>query len=122
MSLRNRIGSFFLLAAAIFLFIFAASMFSPNGEYEVMALLAGVVLLFVGTRWRLAKGGRPVVRAAASAPAAAPGPPAGTPAPPKKRGPLGVLLKGPKSKKAPANGAPAANGGGGKPAADKRKK
>ena len=119
MSLRNRIGTFFLLTAALFLFIFAASAFSPSGNYEVIALLAGAVLLVVGFRWRLAKGGRPPAAARAPAPAA------GKPPPPKKQGALTTLLKGPvgMKKTAPkgppgpgANAAPKGSGGGGKPA------
>jgi hypothetical protein len=99
MSLRNRIGSFFLLAGAICLVIFAASVLAPSGTPEVMALAAGAVLVFFGWRWRMAKGGRP----AGPPPAAAPAPAAAAPAP-RKRGPLSTLLKGPK--KAPAGGAP----------------
>lgn len=113
MSLRNRLGSFLLLAAAIFLIIFLTAAFSPNGSYEVMALLAGAVLLVVGWRWRMAKGG-------GGPPAAAP------PPPPKKQGLLTTLLRGPGMKKtapkAPAGPGVAPGGGpkgGGKPAAGK---
>src|SRR5688572_18624888 len=107
MSLRNRIGAFFLLTGAIFLFIFAASVFSPTGSYELLPLFGGAALVVIGLRWRLAKGGGPP---RAAAPAASTPPP-----PPKKQGPLGALLKGPASKKmqpkAAAPGGPPAGGG-----------
>ncbi len=122
MSLRNRIGAFFLLGAAIFLFIFVTSVFSPTGDYALLPLFGGVALLFVGWRWRLAKSAGGPPRSTAPAPAGTPPPP-----PPKKRGPLASLLKGPPSKMPPkAPGGPGSNapagakgGGGGKPGGGK---
>ena len=121
MSFRNRIGTFFLLGAAIFLFVFVTSVFSPTGEYALLPLVVGAVLLVVGWRWRMTKsaggGGPPRAAAAAGTP------PPGPPPPPKKRGPLGALLKGPPSKMAAkAAGGPGSNapaGGGGKPGGGK---
>ena|SRR5688572_16011988 len=119
MSLRNRIGAFFLLGAAIFLFIFVTSVFSPTGEYALLPLFAGAALLVVGWRWRTTKsaGGGGPPRAAAPAGT----PPPGPPPPPKKRGPLGALLKGPPSKlPAKAPGGPGSNApAGGKPGGGK---
>ena len=123
MSLKNRVGVFLLLAGLLFLFIFAASALAPAGTGQgpdVLTLVGGAALLFVGARWRMAKGGRPLM---GRPPAAAGGPP-GLP-PPKKRGPLGALLKGPASKGGPpkAGGPPGGGGkpggGGGKPAGGK---
>jgi hypothetical protein len=109
-SLKNRIGSFLLLAGAIFLFIFVASALAPaeSGGPALLPLAGGAVLLFVGTRWRLDKKGRPTGPPPGPPPGAAP---AG--APPKKRGPMAAFAK-----RSAAKGGPPA-GGGGKPAGGK---
>jgi hypothetical protein len=129
-SLKNRIGAFFLLAGVLFLFIFAASAMAPAGTGagpDVLTLAGGAALMFIGARWRMAKGGRP----SAGPPAAAGGDLAGMPSP-KKRGPLSALLKGPGPKGAgpkggppkaggPPGGAKPGGGGGGKPGGQSRK-
>jgi 23S rRNA pseudouridine2605 synthase len=120
--LKNRIGAFFLLTGVLFLFIFATSVFSPTGDYQVLPLLGGAALVVMGWRWRTAKRPRPAGPPPSAAPAAAPkaGPP-----PAKKQGPLATLLKGPASKKmapkpaAPAGPPPGGKGGGGKPGGGK---
>ncbi len=109
MSFKNRIGTFFILIGAILLFVFATSVFTPDRNYEVTALLAGALLFVLGWQWRLSK-----AKGAPPAPAAKPpGQPAATsPKPaaaaPRKRGPLALIRKGPPNKKTAPPPPPAA--------------
>lgn len=113
-TLKNRVGNFLILFGLIALAVFAATVVAPPEAVDLWAFVAGAALLFVGIRFRCAKG---VPLAAAPPPAAAPLP-AAAPAPkPKRRGPLATVLKGPGKAKAarlaPA-AAPAAKGGKGR--------
>ena len=95
-SLKNRVGSFLLLAGLIFLLLFAASVLAESGKYDLTSFLAGAAAMGLGWHWRFAKSARP------QGPPAQPAGPAGPPpaaAPPKKHGPLAFLLHGPAKKK-----------------------
>jgi hypothetical protein len=122
-SFKNRIGTFFILIGALLLFVFVTSVFTPEHNYEVTALIAGGLLFVLGWQWRLAKskGGPPASQppaAPAAAKQAGPPPgakPAGAAPKTKKPGPLAMILKGPPQKKTappPAPGVPAASGKG----------
>jgi|SRR5579859_4378530 len=128
MGFKQRVGNFFLLFGTIGLLIFAASVLTPTGSYDVTAFIAGVLLFGLGLNFRLSKPSGPpreAHRAAAPAakagakPASKGGPPKPTGAPkpaggpPKRQGLLSSILKGPPpTKTAPKPGGP---GGGGPP-------
>lgn len=98
MDLRNRLGNFLVFVGFIFLFIFFASIFSPNKNYNYGAFLLGVLLVFLG--W-------PMSRAKRAAPPPPPPPPKPKPAPaPKKPGLLSTILKGPARPPPPKPAAP----------------
>ncbi len=121
MGFKQRVGNFFLLFGAIGLLIFAATVLTPPGNYDVRAFLAGALLFGLGLNFRLSKPSGPpheAHKAAAPAPKGAGkggppgggGPKPGGGGPPKRQGPLAGILKGPPpSKTAPK---PATGGGG----------
>ena len=76
MSLKQRVGVFFIFVGGLLLFVFAASVFTPNQRYEVLALLAGGGLLWLGATWRMSK--------SAGAPFIVRPPPAAKSAPPPR--------------------------------------
>jgi hypothetical protein len=97
MEVRNRLGNFFVFIGFICLFIFFASLFSPNKNYNYGAFLLGVILVFLG--W-------PMGRAKRAAPPPPP-PPTPKPAPaPQKPGLLSTILKGPPKAPPPKPAAP----------------
>ena len=140
MSFQQRVGNFFLLFGAIGLLIFAASVLTPPGNYDLYAFLAGALLFGLGLKFRLTKSaaGPPP---AAAAPKAGPkpggkpaggkpgggGPPGGgggpkPGGPPKRQGLLSRILKGPPpSKTAPRPPGPPGGGGGGGVGPQKKK-
>src|SRR3972149_16044 len=82
MGFKNRFGNFLIFWGLISLFIFFASLYTPDKDYNYFAFLLGIVLLWIGIPLRRAQ--RP------------PPPPAKQAAPPpKKRGPPPPPPKGP---------------------------
>ena len=131
MGFKQRVGNFLLLAGAIGLLIFAASVVTPPSHYDVTAFLVGALLFGLGLNFRMSKPsgashasheahsvahtGKPAAKGGPAKPAAGGGPPKG--APPKKQSPLAMVFKGPAVKKtAPA---PPKPGGGGPPSGKK---
>jgi hypothetical protein len=109
MPLKNRLGSFFILAGLIALLIFVASV-AAGQAYDLPALLAAVVLVPLGVHWALAKRPAPPPRPAGpppAAPAAAPAAPNGAK---KKRGLFRLTGKKTAPAAAPAPAAPAGKG------------
>jgi len=99
MDLKNRLGSFLVFVGFISLFIFFASIFSPNKNYNYGAFLLGVLLVFLG--WPMSRAKR------AAPPPPPPPPPKPNPAPaPKKPGLLSTILKGPAKPPPPKPAAP----------------
>jgi len=106
MSLKNRVGNYFILFGLIALIIFAATVLAPPEAVDGWAFIAGAALLGVGLKFRLAKSPR-------GAPPAHAGPPPGAQAAgpsgprPRRQGLFATVLKGPaKPKTAPAKAGP----------------
>ena len=100
MDLRHRLGRFLTFAGVISLFVFFASLYTPDKHFNYGAFVVGVLLISVGWPMRRAKKVAPPP--AAAKPAAPPAPkPAAKPAgpAPKKPGLLSTILKGPPPKK-----------------------
>jgi hypothetical protein len=96
MGLKNRLGAFLLFVGFISGFVFFASLFSPDRQVNLLALVLGALLLVLGWRWSRAP--------LAAPPPAAPPPPSPKPAAPpapKKPGLLATLLRGPAKKPLP---------------------
>jgi hypothetical protein len=95
MDYRNRVGHFIALAGAISLFVFWTSLYTPGKNYNYLAFILGIILLWIGLPLRRAK--RPAPPPPSAPPVAAPPPaPAKQSAPaPKKPGLLTTILKGP---------------------------
>src|SRR5258708_31564975 len=71
MGFKQRVGNFFLLFGTIGLLIFAASVLTSTGSYDINAFVAGVLLFGLGLNFRLSKASGPPREAhKASAPAA----------------------------------------------------
>src|SRR6185369_10600539 len=103
MGFKQRVGNFLLLCGCIGLLVFAASVLSPTGSYDVTAFIGGVLLFGLGLNFRLSKStAPPPMKAAAPAPKAA-GKPAGKGGPPKGGPPGGGAPK-------PAGGPPKRQG------------
>jgi len=118
MSLKNKVGNFFILFGLVGLLVFVASVLAPPESFDSGAFLVGAALIGVGLNFRLSKvrpraGGPPA--GGGGAPAAAPRPAALEGAPNAKRqGLFGTILHGPANKKsAPSGGKPGGGGGGG---------
>jgi hypothetical protein len=127
MSFKQRVGNFFLLAGAIGLVIFAASVAAPADGYNIPAFVAGLLLFGLGLNFRLSKSAAPPHHAEPPG-AMAHSKPAGKgggvgPKPTvagsiKKQGVVTTIVKGPPPKRtAPA---PPRPGGGGGPPPHKR--
>jgi hypothetical protein len=96
MSLGQRFGNFLLVAGAVSLFIFYASLHSESKVYHFEALLIGVAALIIGWRMRFAKRPAPPPigkGGSETRPDKAP-PPAPAPAARKSGGLLSSLFKG----------------------------
>jgi hypothetical protein len=106
MSLGQRFGNFLLIAGAVSLFIFYASLYSESKEIHLEALLIGGAALFIGWRMRFAKRPAPPSGKGGSEtrPDKAP-PPKPAPSPQNSGGLLSGLFRGP-AKPAPKAAAP----------------
>ena len=96
MSFRNRFGHFIALGGAISLFVFWASLYTPEKKHNYPAFFIGIILLWIGLPMRRSK--RPAPPPAAPPPPAPAKPAPDRPAAPKKQGLLTTLLKGPPPK------------------------
>src|SRR3990172_6993666 len=99
MGLKSRFGNFLIFWGLISLFIFFASLYTPDKDYNYFAFLLGIVLLWIGIPLRRAKRPAPP-KPAAPPPQAAPAPAKQAATAAKKRGLLTTLLKGPPPKTA----------------------
>src|SRR3989304_4110231 len=85
MGFKNRFGNFLIFWGLISLFIFFASLYTPDKDYNYFAFLLGIVLLWIGIPLRRAKRPAPP-KPAAPPPPGAPPPPA-PPRPPRPPSP-----------------------------------
>src|SRR3972149_2431088 len=83
MGFKNRFGNFLIFWGLISLFIFFASLYTPDKDYNYFAFLLGIVLLWIGIPLRRAKRPAPP-KPAAPPPQAAPAPPPQNAPPPSR--------------------------------------
>jgi len=107
MTSKNRFGNFLVFWGLLALFIFFASLYTPDKQYNYLAFFIGLLLLWIGIPMRRAKPPAPPPPPKPAAPP--PSPTTAKQAAPKKPGLLTTILKGPPPKKtAPPPPQPAA--------------
>ena len=113
MTSKNRFGNFLVFWGLLALFIFFASLYTPDKQYNYWAFFIGLLLLWIGIPMRRAKPPAPPPPPKPAAPPPQPAP--AKQAAPKKPGLLTTILKGPPPKKTAPSPPP-------QPAAPPRKK